>query len=57
MLSFFSLSFSLFLYTYSPTAQNAAAKAGITPASTQPETMEWSARRLNATAYEQMMRD
>ena len=37
-----SLSFSLFFYTYSRTTQNAAAKAGITPVSTQPETIKCS---------------
>lgn len=37
-----SLSFSLFFCTYSRTTQNAAAQVGITPVSTQPETMECS---------------
>ena len=45
-----SLSFSLFFCTYSRTTQNAAAQAGITPVSTQPETMECSGayKGLNA---------
>ena len=44
------LSFSLFFCTYSRTTQNAAAQAGITPVSTQPETMECSGayKGLNA---------
>ena len=45
-----SLSFSLFFCTYSRTSQIAAAQAGITPVSTQPETMERSGayKGLNA---------
>ena len=45
-----SLSFSLFFCTYSRTTQNKAAQAGITPVSTQPETMECSGayKGLNA---------
>lgn len=45
-----SLSFSLFFCTYSRTTQNAAAQVGITPVSTQPETMECSGayKGLNA---------
>lgn len=45
-----SLSFSLFFCTYPRTTQNAAAQAGITPVSTQPETMECSGayKGLNA---------
>ena len=45
-----SLSFSLFFCTSSRTSQIAAAQAGITPVSTQPETMECSGayKGLNA---------
>ena len=45
-----SLSFSLFFCTYSRTSQIAAAQAGITLVSTQPETMECSGayKGLNA---------